>query len=74
MLTNSERAVFAGIEITRNGIRYRFHNRQAALKQLAIRLGFYTPVVDQGANSIAHMIQELQSAGQMQRLPLRRER
>jgi phage terminase small subunit len=40
LLTNSERAVIAGVEQTARGVCYRFHDRLAALKELAKRLGF----------------------------------
>ena len=71
-LTNSERAVFAGVDMTGSGVRYRFHNRVAALKALAIRVGFYSPAVERETNAVARMIRELQISGQMQRMPLRR--
>jgi phage terminase small subunit len=64
LMTNSERAVFAGIEKTRNGIHYRFHDRLDALKELA---------EDREANTVASLIRELQDRGQMQRMPLRRD-
>jgi phage terminase small subunit len=73
LLTDSERAVFAGVEKTRSGVRYHFHDRFAALKQLAIRLGFYSPVVDQEPNAIARLIHDLEARGQMQRMQLRRD-
>jgi len=41
LLTDAERAVFAGVKETPNGIHYRFHDQLAALKDLAKRLGFF---------------------------------
>lgn len=38
LLTQAERALFAGIEQTRHGLKYRFHDQMAALGALAKRL------------------------------------
>jgi phage terminase small subunit len=40
LLTNSERAVIAGVKQTARGVCYRFHDRLSALKELAKRVGF----------------------------------
>ena len=71
LLTDSERAVLAGIKETRYGINYHFHDQLAALHELAKRVGFYDPVKDRATNAIASLIEELQSRGQIERMPLR---
>lgn len=73
LLTDAERAVFAGVVETRHGTHYRFHNQFKALKELAKRLGLYRPAEDQEANAIARLIREMQDRGQIQRMPLRRD-
>lgn len=70
LLTDSERAVFAGLQETRYGVNYRFHDQLAALCELARRLGFYDPIKDD-SNAVTRAIEELQSRGQIQRMPLR---
>lgn len=74
LLTDAERAVLAGVVKTRGGINTRFHDRLAALLALAKRVGFYNPVDDRSANDVARALQELKARGQMQRMPLRRQR
>jgi len=74
LFTDSERAVFAGVVESRYGVNYRFHDRLAALGELAKRLGFYEAKDDRNTNAVARLILDLQSRGQMQRMPLRRDR
>lgn len=72
LLTDAERTVFAGLQETRYGVNYRFHDQLAALSELARRLGFYDPKKDD-KNAVTRAIEELQSIGQIQRMPLRCE-
>jgi phage terminase small subunit len=74
LLTNAERAVFAGVEETRYGTNYRFHNQMTALKELGKRVGFYDPPRNRETNTVASLIHELQSRGQTQGIQLRRDR
>lgn len=71
LFTDSERAVFAGAVETRYGVNYRFQDQMAALQQLAKRMGFYDPPRNRETSSVASLIHELQSRGQMQGMPLR---
>lgn len=73
LFTDSERAVFAGAVETRYGVNYRFHNQMVALHELAKRIGFYDPPRNRETSTVANLIHELQSRGQMQAMPLRRE-
>lgn len=73
LFTDSERAVFAGVVETRYGVNYRFHDRMAALLELAKRIGFYDPAGNLETNPVARLIEELQSSGRMQRMQLRRD-
>jgi phage terminase small subunit len=73
LFTDSERAVFAGAVETRYRVNYRFHDQMAALQQLAKRIGFYDPPRNRETSSVASLIHELQSRGQMQGMPLRRD-
>jgi hypothetical protein len=70
LMSDAERAVFAGVVKTRNGTYYRFHNQVAALKELAVRLGFYTDRDESQDNALAQAVRELQSRGQIGRMPL----
>jgi hypothetical protein len=70
LLTDAERAVFAGVVTTRNGTYYRFYNQVEALKVLAVRLGFYTDSDDSQENALALALRELQSKGQIGRMQL----
>jgi phage terminase small subunit len=70
LLSDAERAVFAGVVKTKNGTYYRFHNQVEALKELAVRLGFYTDSDDSQDNALAQAVLELQSRGQIGRMPL----
>lgn len=70
LFTDSERAVFAGAVETRYGVTYRFHDRMSALKELAKRIGFYESKANPNGNAVAPLISELQSRGQVQRMPL----
>jgi hypothetical protein len=74
LLTYAERAVVAGVVETQYGTHYRFHNQVKALKELAKRLGFYEARDDRNPNAVARLILDLQSRGQMQRMPLRLDR
>jgi hypothetical protein len=60
LLSDAERAVFAGVVKTRHGTHYRFNNQLKALKELAKRLGFYSEVKVSKDNSLARAVQELQ--------------
>lgn len=71
LLTDAERAVFAGVVETKYGTHYRFHNQVKALKEIAKRLGFYEARVDRNTNAVARLILDLQTRGQIQRMPLR---
>jgi phage terminase small subunit len=73
LLKDAERSVLASIEETRNGISFRFHDQIKALKELAKRIGFYEAKVNRNTNAVARLISELQSRGQIERLPLRRD-
>jgi phage terminase small subunit len=73
VLTDSERAVFAGVVETRYGVNYRFHNQMKALGELAKRIGFYDSPGNPETNPVARLIEELQSRGQMQRIQLQRD-
>jgi phage terminase small subunit len=73
LLTNAERAVFAGVEETPYGVNYRFHDQMVALHELAKRIGFYEPPRNRETSTVASLIRELQSRGQMQAMPLRRD-
>lgn len=70
LLTNAERAVFAGVEETPYGINYRFHDQLVALCDLARRLGFYDKPKG-NKNTVTGAIEDLQLRGQIQRMPLR---
>ena len=74
LLTAAQRAVLSGIDVTPWGIRYRFQDQMAALRELAKRLGFYEAKDDSSTNAVALLIVDLPSRGQMQRMPLRRDR
>jgi phage terminase small subunit len=63
LMSDAERAVFAGVVKTRNGTYYRFHNQVEALKELAVRLGFYTDSDESQDNALAQAVRELQSRG-----------
>lgn len=69
LLTDRERAVFAGLQETRYGVNYRFHDQLAALRELARRLGFHD-MQDDDKNAVTRAIEELQSRGQIQRMAL----
>lgn len=73
LFTDSERAVFAGAVETRYGVSYRFHDQMVALHELAKRIGFYDPPRNREKSTVANLIHELQSRGQMQAMPLRRD-
>jgi phage terminase small subunit len=73
LLTDAERAVFAGISKTRLGTHYRFNNQLRALKELAKRLGFYGRAASRETNVIGRLIREMQDRGEIQRMPLRRD-
>lgn len=73
LFTDSERAVYAGTVETRYGVTYRFHDQMAALQELAKRVGFYDPPRNQAAGTVVRLIHELQSRGQIQAMPLRRD-
>jgi phage terminase small subunit len=73
LITDSERAVFAGAVETRYGVNYRFHDQMAALQELAKRFGFYDPLRNQEKSTVASLIHELQSRGQTQAMPLLRD-
>ena len=73
VLTDSERAVFAGVVQTRYGANYRFHKQMKALQEIAKRIGFYDPPGDPETNPVARLIEELQSRGQVQRMQLWRD-
>jgi phage terminase small subunit len=73
LFTDSERAVFAGAVETRYGVNYRFHDQMVALHELAKRIGFYDPPRNREKSTVANLIHELQSRGQMQAMPLRRD-
>lgn len=73
LLTDSERAVFAGTVETQYGVNYRFHDQLTALRELAKRIGVYDPPRNREKSAVANLIQELQSRGQMQDMPVRRD-
>jgi hypothetical protein len=69
-MSDAERAVFAGVVETGHGALYCFHNQMVALKELAKRLGFYEARDDRNSNAVARLISDLQSKGQIERMPL----
>ena len=74
LMTEDERKFFVGVKQTKHGIEFKFNDQMAALKELAKRIGFYEAKDDRNANAVARLILDLQSRGQMQRMPLRRDR
>jgi phage terminase small subunit len=73
LLTAAQRAVLSSIDVTASGVRYRFHDRMDALKQLAKRLGFYNACDDSNVNAVARLIWGLQSRGKIERMPMFRD-
>lgn len=71
LLTPAERALFAGIEQTQHGLKYRFHDQLAALAQLAERLQFFKARDDSRADALARALAEIQERGS--KMPLRRD-
>lgn len=70
LMTEAERALFAGVEQTQHGIKYRFEDRMAAIERLAEHLQFYKKRDDHNANALARAIAEIQSRGAMGRMPI----
>ncbi|WP_431299182.1 terminase small subunit [Tabrizicola sp. BL-A-41-H6] len=73
LMTDDERKFFVGVKQTQHGIEFKFNDQMAALKELAKRLGFYSPADDRETNVIARLILELQSRGEIERMPLRKD-
>ena len=74
LMTDDERKFFVGVKQTKHGIEFKFNDQMAALKELAKRLGFYEANDDRNTNAVARLILDLQSRGQIERMPLRRDR
>jgi phage terminase small subunit len=74
LMTDDERKLFAGVKETQNGIEFKLNDQMGALKELAKRIGFYEAKDDRNTNTVARLILDLQSRGQMQRMPLRPDR
>lgn len=70
LMTDEERALFAGVKQTQHGIEFKFNDQVAALKELAEHLQFYRKRDESNANALARAIAELQDRGQMGRMPL----
>ena len=73
LLTEAHRAVLSSIDVTPWGIRYRFQDQMSVLRELAKRLGFYEASDDRNTNAVERLILDLQSRGQIQRMPLRND-
>lgn len=69
-LTEAERAVFAGVEVTRYGARFRFSDRSAALNRLAQHLQFFAKRDAANANAFADAVAEIIARGS--KMPLRK--
>lgn len=72
-MTEAERAVFAGVEQTQHGIKYRFEDRMRALDQLAEHLQFFAKRDAANANAIANLLASMQAQGRIERMPLRKD-
>jgi hypothetical protein len=73
-MTDDERKLFVGVKQTQHGIEFKFNDQMSALKELAKRIGFYEAKDDRNTNAVARLILDLQHSGQMQQMPLRRDR
>lgn len=71
LLTDEERAVFAGVEQTQTGLRYRFEDRMDALKQLAERINFFDASSKAKADYLAEAIAAISARGS--KMPIRKD-
>lgn len=69
-MTPSERAVFAGVEVTKHGIKYHMQNQMDALSKLAERLSLFKESDKNKATSLAEAFQQIWDQGS--KAPLRR--
>lgn len=73
LLTEAERALFAGLEQTQTGLRYRFNDQSKALESLAQHLQFYRERDEANAKSIANWLDAMAAQGRIQGMPLRKD-
>lgn len=71
LLTPAERALFAGVEQTQNGLRYRFNDQMAAIKHIAEHVQFFKARDEANANAFARAIAEISTRGS--KMPLRKD-
>jgi hypothetical protein len=71
LLTEEERAVFTGVQITQGGIKYRFEDRAKALESLARHLQFYREREQTNGKMTANWLDQMAAAGRVQRMPIR---
>ncbi len=71
LLTEEERAVFAGVELTQTGIKYRFEDRAKALESLAQHLQFYREREQTNGKMTANWLDQMAADGRIQGMPIR---
>ena len=71
LMTEAERRVFAGVEQTQHGIKYRFEDRAKAIESLAQHLQFYAERDAANANAFAAAVAEVIARGS--KMPLRKD-
>lgn len=71
LMTEAERRIFAGVETTQHGIRYRFEDRGKAIESLAQHLQFYAERDAANANAFAAAVAEVIARGS--KMPLRKD-
>lgn len=71
LMTEAERRIFAGVETTQHGTRYRFEDRGKAIESLAQHLQFYAERDAANANAFAAAVAEVIARGS--KMPLRKD-